>query len=203
MLTALIATQGEAAVAGFGAAGRLQSFAVVPLLGLSASIGAIVGQNWGAGLPDRSRLAVRWAFGFCLAYGLAIAMVLVWGARWFAGFFSDDPQIIDQFRDYLTIAAWGYAGFGLLIVSNGALNAVDRSNTALLQSVARVFVVMLPVAYLLRSVLGADAIYTAELAANVLGGLVAAIIVLRVLSAANTKANTNAARSQGDGAATQ
>lgn len=183
VLTALIATQGEAAVAGFGAAGRLQSFAVVPLLGLSASIGAIVGQNWGANLPDRSRLAVRWAFGYCIVYGLAIALVLVFGARWFAGFFSDDPQIIYQFRDYLTVAAWGYAGFGLLIVSNGALNAVDRSNTALFQSAARVFLVMLPVAYLLRGVLDADAIYVAELTANLIGGAVAAIIVIRVLKA--------------------
>ena len=48
ILTALVALEGGAAVAGFGAAGRLQSFATVPLLALSGSIGAIVGQNWGA-----------------------------------------------------------------------------------------------------------------------------------------------------------
>lgn len=66
VLTALLASQGEAAVAGFGAAGRLQSFAVVPLLGLSGSIGAIIGQNWGANRADRARRAMYWAGLFCV-----------------------------------------------------------------------------------------------------------------------------------------
>ncbi|MGB3739377.1 MAG: MATE family efflux transporter [Pontixanthobacter sp.] len=181
VLTALVAAQGQGAVAGFGAAGRLQSFAVVPLLALSGAIGGIVGQNWGAGKADRARQAVRWAAGFCVAYGLAIALVLVSGAQWFATFFSDDPTVIAEFARYLQIAAWGYAGYGLLIVGNGALNAVDKAGWALLQSFGRVFLVMLPVAWLLRPAWGSDAIYTAELAANVLGGAVALTIVWRIL----------------------
>ena len=60
VLTALIALEGQSAVAAFGAAGRLQSFAVVPLLALSGSIGAIVGQNWGVSQRGRvQRRAVR------------------------------------------------------------------------------------------------------------------------------------------------
>jgi len=60
VLTALVALEGDAAVAGFGAAGRLQSFVIVPLLGLSGAIGGIVGQNWGAGRFDRAREAALW-----------------------------------------------------------------------------------------------------------------------------------------------
>ena len=181
VLTALLASQGEAAVAGFGAAGRLQSFAVVPLLGLSGSIGAIVGQNWGAGRADRARLAMLEAGVFCVAYGLVLAVVLFAAGQWFAGFFSDDPAVIAEFDSYLRISAWGYAGFGLLIVANGALNAVDTAGWALGQSFARVFLVMLPFGWLLRSTWGAEAIYAAELAANVAGGAIAAVIVWRVL----------------------
>lgn len=181
VLTALVATQGQDAVAGFGAAGRLQSFAVVPLLALSGAIGAIVGQNWGAGKPDRSRQAMRWAGGFCIAYGLFLAVVLSAFGPWFADFFTEDPQVIAEFASYLSIAAWGYAGYGLLIVSNGALNAVDKAQWALVQSFARVFLVMLPVAWLLRPQLGSSAIYTGELAANLTGGLVAIAVVWRVL----------------------
>ncbi len=181
VLTALVAAQGQDAVAGFGAAGRLQSFAVVPLLALSASIGAIVGQNWGAGQQDRSRSAMVWAGGFCLAYGAALAVMLFAAGDWVAAFFTDDGDVIAAFSSYLSIAAWGYAGYGLLIVSNGALNSVGRAGTALIQSFARVFLVMLPFAWLLRPAWGAEAIYAAELAANAIGGTVAAIIVWRVL----------------------
>lgn len=181
ILTALLASQGEAAVAGFGAAGRLQSFAVVPLLGLSGSIGAIVGQNWGAGRADRARRAMREAGAFCLVYGFALALLLFAAGQWFAGFFTDDPAVIAEFDSYLRVAAWGYAGFGLLIVANGALNAVDRASWALLQSFARVFLIMLPFGWVLRPAWGAEAIYAAELAANLGGGAIAALVVARAL----------------------
>ncbi len=181
ILTALIAREGEAAVAGFGAAGRVQSFAVVPLLALSGAIGAIVGQNWGANQPARSREAMLLAGAFSVAYGLAMATILAFGGGWFADLFTDDPAVMAQFTRYLSIAAWGYAGFGVLIVANGALNAVDRASYSLAQSALRVFLVMLPVAWLLRPSWGADAIYSAELAANLIGGCIAALIVWRVL----------------------
>ncbi|WP_336985744.1 MATE family efflux transporter [Altererythrobacter aquiaggeris] len=176
VLTALVAAEGQAAVAGFGAGGRLQSFAVVPLLALSAAIGGIVGQNWGAGEYGRARSALVQAGAFCLVYGLAVALLLFTTAEWFAGFFSDDPAVVRQFARYLEISAWGYAGFGVLIVVNGAFNAVDRSVFALGQSFARVFLIMLPIAWIGRAAWGADGIYSAELAANVAGGIVAAAL---------------------------
>ena len=181
VLTALLASQGEAAIAGFGAAGRLQSFAVVPLLGLSGSIGAIIGQNWGAGRADRARRAMYWAGLFCIAYGFAIAVILFAFGDWFADFFTDNPAVIDEFSRYLAISVWGYAGFGLLIVGNGALNAVDRAPFALAQSAARVFLIMLPFGWLLRATWGAEAIYAAELVANLAGGTLAAFAVWKVL----------------------
>jgi putative MATE family efflux protein len=181
ILTALVALEGEAAVAGFGAAGRLQSFVIVPLLGLSGAIGAIVGQNWGAGRFDRAREAVVYAFGFCIVWGLMVAIGMIAAGESFASLFSDDPEVIAAFAAYLRIAAWGYAGFGLLIVGNGIMNAVDRASFALLQSVARVFLVMLPVALILQPSMGADAIYTAELAANLFGAVSALVLVRLVL----------------------
>ena len=178
VLTAfLAASAGEAAVAGYGTGGRLQSFAVVPLLSLSASIGAIVGQNWGAGQLDRVRQAVCWAGGFCVAYGLAIGALLVAFRETFAGVFTDDPAVVAAMSDYLMIAAWGYAGYGVLIVANGALNALDFAGNALVQSLARALLVMVPVAWWLGNRWGAEGIYAAELAANLFGGLIAAAMI--------------------------
>jgi putative MATE family efflux protein len=178
ILTGLLALESAAAVAGYGAATRLQAFAIVPLLGLSGSIGAIVGQNWGAGHRDRARSALIQSGIFCLGYGLAVALIMVLAREPLARMFSSDPAIIANFTHYLVIAAWGYAGFGLLIVTNGALNAIDRSGTALLLSAARVVLLMLPAAWLLRGPLGASGLFTAELVANLGGGLLAALLVL-------------------------
>ena len=118
---------------------------------------------------------------FAVLYGLVTALILAANGEWFASFFTDDPAVIAEFAAYLAIAAWGYAGFGVLIVANGALNAVDRSRYALMQSAVRVFLVMLPFAWLLRGQWGPNAIYAAELAANLAGGSLAAIVVWRIL----------------------
>lgn len=182
ILTALVALEGGAAVAGFGAAGRLQSFATVPLLALSGSIGAIVGQNWGARLYDRSRQAALYAFGFCIVWGLGIAIAMVAGGEFLAFLFTEDPKVVDEFALYLKIAAWGYAGFGLLIVANGILNAVDKSAFALTQSAMRVFLVMLPFAWVMVASWGNEAIYSAELAANLFGGLTGLVLIYWVLA---------------------
>lgn len=189
VLTALAATEGQAVVAGFGAAGRLQSFAVVPLLALSSSIGAIVGQNWGARQPERSQRAMLWAGVFAIVYGLTLAAVLFAAGEWFADFFTEDPAVIAAFASYLSIAAWGYAGYGVLIISNGALNSVGRAGTSLLQSFARVFLVMLPFAWFLQPAWGAEAVFAAELAANIIGGAVAGFVVWRVLRAGTGSAH--------------
>jgi len=182
VLTAVIATQGEAAVAAFGAAGRLQGLATVPLLALSGSIGAIVGQNWGAREYGRARQSALYAFGFCIVWGLALVAVTVPMASWFAQLFTDEPQIIEQFVLYIEIAAWGYAGFGVLIVSNGILNAIDRASFALSQSAARVFLIMVPFAWLLLPSWGSAAVFSAELAANIFGGLTGAALAYWLLA---------------------
>ena len=159
----------------------MQSFAVVPLLALSGSIGAIVGQNWGALQYDRARRALVQAGLFCLGYGLAAALLLFTLRGWFANLFSDEPRTLEATSAYLAISVWGYAGYGVLIVVNGALNAIDRASNALALSITRVMLVMVPFAWLLRGTLGTEAIYLGELAANLLGGLAAAAIAWWVL----------------------
>ncbi len=181
ILTAFLAKYGQDEVAGFGAAGRLQSFAVVPMLGLSSSIGAIVGQNWGAGETGRARKAVFYSIAFSLVYGLMIAALLVFARDWFGGFFSEDAEVLDALSRYLLIAAWGFAGYGVLVVVNGAFNAIDRAPVALGQSAGRVFLVMIPFAWLAGGALGSNAVYSAELAANIAGGVVAAALAWYVM----------------------
>jgi len=182
ILTGFLAREGEAAVGGFGIGGRLQMFAVVPLLGLSGSIGAIVGQNWGARHFDRARLAVLQSCAFCIIYGFGVAAALYFGCDWLVGFFTSDPATQAAATRYLQIAVWGYAAYGVFIVGNGAFNAIGHASTALGLSIARVALVMAPFAMLLQPSWGAPAIYGAELAANLAGGLVAIIIAWRLLA---------------------
>lgn len=181
ILTAFVASAGQDAVAAFGAGGRVQSFAIVPLLGLSSSIGAIVGQNYGAQKMDRARRAIGWSGGFSIVYGLAVAALIVLFREQIAAVFTDNAQVREELTRFLLISSWGYAGFGVFIIVSGALNAIDRAGLALAQSIARVALVMIPVAYFLRPAWGADAIYASELTANIATGLAAGLLAWWVL----------------------
>lgn len=180
VLTALLAQAGQDAVAGYGAAGRLQSFAIVPLLGLSGAIGAIVGQNYGAQKPARVRQALRDCFVFSLVYGAVVALILVVFRSQLSGLFTQDGAVREEFERYLMIGAWAYGGFGIFIVANGAFNAVDRASLAFWQSLARVALVMVPVALVLRTSMDSAAIYWAEAAANIAGAAIAGIAAWKI-----------------------
>jgi len=181
-LTAIIAKHGDAAVAAFGAAGRLQAFSVVPLLALSSSIGPIVGQNWGADKVGRARDALRLSGLICVLYGLAVAVPLSIFGQTIGGWFTDDSAVIDGIAHYLLIASWAFFAYGLLIVSNGAVNAIDKSKRALGVSVARVALVMVPLGLLGSAWFGPAGVYGADLIANLLGGTAAFWLAWRSLS---------------------
>lgn len=119
---------------------------------------------------------------FCIIYGLLIAAGLFFARDWFAMLFTDDPTVIDAITSYIAIAAWGFAGYGVLVVANGALNAVDRAGVAFAQSAFRVLAVMIPAAWLLGDILQAQAIYVAELAANTAGAMIAGVMTYYILS---------------------
>ena len=172
LVTALLARHGQDAVAAYGAAGRLQSVAVVPLLALSSSIGPITGQNWGANEPGRARRALGLSGGFSVGYGLLVALALFLLRDPIASLFSDDARVVEQLASYLALASWGFFGYGLLIVANGAMNAVDRASLAFGLSVARVALLLLPLAWL-GTRQGPSFVYGAELAANLVGGAAA------------------------------
>ena len=108
-------------------------------------------------------------------YGLATAALLVAFRQPLGAMFTQDQTVLDAIGLYLSIAAWGYAGYGMLIVANGALNAIGRAPIATAMSFARVFLVMVPVAWIGRTVLdgGTEWVFSGELCANIAGGLAA------------------------------
>ncbi|MEJ6389449.1 MATE family efflux transporter [Gymnodinialimonas ulvae] len=147
LVTAAVATLGEAAVAGFGAASRVQSVAIVVLLALSAGIGPVVGQNWGAKKNDRARAAVVQAWTFCLAYGVLLAIALTAFADPLARAFAGESEAAEFAALYLKVVGWSLFGYGILVTANAAMNARSKAVYSMTLSLARIFAIYLPAAW--------------------------------------------------------
>ncbi len=127
MVTAAVAPLGDDAVGGFGVATRVQQIALVPMLALSAGIGTVVGQNWGANLPKRAARTLQAAFAFCLAYGLVVGIILtLWGTT-FAGWLPSDTGTTYYAATYMQIVGWSLFGYGFVVVANAAMNARSKA----------------------------------------------------------------------------
>lgn len=173
LVTAAVATVGDDAVAGFGAAGRVQSILLVPLMALSAGIGPVVGQNWGAEEFGRARGAVKWAFGFCICYGAVIGLILLLLAEPIAGLLASGEDDLGYAANYLRLVGLSMFGYGMVVVANAAMNARDKAVWSMSLSLGRIFAIYLPGAWLGVMVFGYWGILIAAVLANVLGGVAA------------------------------
>ncbi|MBD3663609.1 MATE family efflux transporter [Sulfitobacter sp. TSTF-M16] len=168
LVTAAVATIGETAVAGFGAATRVQSMALVPLLALSSGIGPVIGQNWGAEEKDRSRAATTLAFWFCVGYGALAAVVLAVFAAPIAGVFTSGEEDMAFAATYLRWVGFSLFGYGILVVGNAAMNARDKAVWSMSLSLSRILLLYLPLAWIGAVTIGFAGVVAAAIVANVL-----------------------------------
>lgn len=179
-ITALLARHSESAVAAFGLASRIEAVTVVALFALSATIGPIVGQNFGAGLGDRVQLALKRAYQLALLWGGCAAVLLAVAAPWLLPVFSDDPQIIALGRIYLWVVPVTFFGYGINITAAAALNAIGRPLHATSLTLLRMLLIYLPLALLLGNWLGVPGIFAAAALANLLSGLGSWLVTRRI-----------------------
>ena len=166
-VTAAVATIGDAAVAGFGAATRVQSIATVALFALSAGIGPVVGQNWGADKQDRARSAVRATFLMCIVYGIVVGAVLFFLADPISLLIASDEESASYTATYLRVVGWTLGGYGILVTANAAMNARDRALFSMSLSIARIFALYLPLAWLGVWLMGYAGVAAAAALANI------------------------------------
>src|SRR5690606_19086999 len=124
VITALVAGFGPAAVAGYGVASRIESLVMIVMFAVSLSVAPFAGQDYGAGRLDRVRQMTWLSGNFCLAYGLAAAVIL-WGtAAPLAAIFNDNAEVVETAAAYLTIVPVTLGAFGFMLVAIACFNAL-------------------------------------------------------------------------------
>jgi len=193
--TAVIAILGAETVAGFGVATRLEAFAILPMLALSASIGPMVGQNWGGDRAARVVSALKTAYGLCAGWSLLLALFFWLLGRPIAGAFASEPSVADEAARYLWIVPISLWGYGIAIIAAGAYNALGKPLVGLGYSLTRTAVFYVPLVWVASRVEGSSTVYAAIASANVLAGLiVAADSLFRVRRLAGSSSSLSTVR---------
>ena len=170
---------GDSAVGGLGVAGRIEAFAIVPLFALSASIGAITGQNGGAERLDRVREAFRASFLFCIGWGVSIAAILWLLAGPLASAFLPSQAGQETAMAYWRIVPITIAGYGITIAASAGFNGLGRPAHGMAITAGRALGLMVPLvlagAWFIDAPVG---VIWGVAAANLVSGAIAALFVL-------------------------
>lgn len=171
--TAFIAHYGEAAVAGLSVALRIESFALVPVFGLASVMSPFAGQNMGAGREDRMREALRWTNKVMLAYGACIYLLLFFLGESIVAIFDITPAVKEEAITFLQYVGWSYGLLGIAVVTNSSANALARPLIALVINLGRLFLIYLPLLWLLEVLIQTTGIYLSMSLATLFTALVA------------------------------
>ncbi|HNW43173.1 MAG TPA: MATE family efflux transporter [Elusimicrobiales bacterium] len=150
---------GTNAIAAFTAAGRVDTFAVMPAMSLSAAISGFVGQNMGAGKMDRVKHGLKAALLISGAISLATTLAIIVFSWHLIAMFNSDPAVIAIGTRYLVIVGGFYIVFSSMFVITGALRGAGDSMVPMFVTILALWGIRIPVSAWLSGRLGTDGIW--------------------------------------------
>ncbi len=148
-LMRILADIGSEAVAGSTIALRIMMFTLMPAWGLSNAAATLVGQNLGAGNPDRAESAV-WKIGFYnMIFLVGVSVVYLFFNESLMGIFTEDSRVIAVGSKWLQILSYSYFVYGWWMVSVQAFNGSGDTKTPTKINIVFFWLIQIPLSYYL------------------------------------------------------
>jgi putative MATE family efflux protein len=180
-LMLIMATFGSEVLAGYTIAIRIMLFTLMPAWGMSNAAATLVGQNLGAGQPERAEKSV-WKTGkYCAVFMGGVSVVYLLFAPVFLSWFSSDPVVIENGALCLRILAAGYIAYAYGMVVIQSFNGSGDTKTPTWINLFCFWLFQLPVAYWLaiQQDFGPMGVFIAITTAEVLIAIVGVILFKR------------------------
>jgi putative MATE family efflux protein len=148
-LVRLIARFGEDAVAGYTIAIRIVIFTLLPAFGMANAAASLVGQNLGAGQPDRAETSVWRAAFFNMVFLGLISIFFFLAARPVVMIFTSETAIVVQAAECLQLVSIGYIFYAYGMVLSQSFNGAGDTRTPTLINLVGFWVLQIPMAWIL------------------------------------------------------
>jgi putative MATE family efflux protein len=146
---------GHVAVAGYGAAHKVDLMVALPVLGLAGASMTVIGMFAGASRADLVRSTALYVYRWALIAAAALGVSAYVSATWVIGLFTDDAAAIEIGTTYLTFALAAYPLMSVGMVSGRVLQGIGYGLPSLIITLTRVLGVAIPGAYVAVYAFGA------------------------------------------------
>jgi putative MATE family efflux protein len=148
-LMRILADVGSEAVAGSTIALRIMMFTLMPAWGMSNAAATLVGQNLGAGSPDRAESSV-WKIGmYNMCFLAVVSVVYFFFNESLMRLFTEDARVIAIGSEWLQILSYSYIVYGWWMVSVQAFNGAGDTKTPTKINLVFFWLIQIPLSYLL------------------------------------------------------
>lgn len=146
-LMRILSNIGSEAVAGSTIALRILMFTMMPAWGFSNAASTLVGQNLGAGSPERAESSV-WKIGTYNMIFLAIVSVFYFIFNHeLMGIFTSDEKVIAIGGEWLRILSYSFIVYGWWMVSVQAFNGAGDTRTPTYINIVFFWMIQIPLSY--------------------------------------------------------
>jgi Na+-driven multidrug efflux pump len=128
-LVRILSAFGSGALAGYTIGIRIIIFALLPAFGISNAAATMVGQNLGAGSPDRAERAVWTAARYNMAFLGAVGLVFLVAAPLITGLFTSDELVQPFAVACLRIVSLGFVFYACGMVLTQSFNGAGDTWT--------------------------------------------------------------------------
>ncbi len=167
----IVAPFGTAALAALGIGIRIRMMALMPGIGIGYASGIIVGQNLGAGRPERGRRAswIAWAAYEILL--LPAVLFLFFFPQTAVGFFNRDPEVLQIGSEFISYTALSLLFLAFTIVLGKSLNGAGDTRGPMIITAFCRLLLALPLAYVGSRIWGIEWVWLAILISSIVQGL--------------------------------
>ncbi|MCW7474400.1 MATE family efflux transporter [Leptospira levettii] len=128
---------------------RTMMFTLMPSWGMSNAVATLVGQNLGAGKPDRAEQSV-WVTGLCnMCYLVLVSLVYFFLSERIIGIFTSDPKVIIIGSEWLRIVSYSYFVYAWWMAASQAFNGAGDTMTPTKINVIFFWIIQIPLAFTL------------------------------------------------------
>ena len=146
-LMRILADVGSEAVAASTIALRIMMFTIMPAWGLSNAAATLVGQNLGAGNPERAESSV-WKIGFYnMAFLVVVSIVYFFFNEQLMRIFTDDARVVAIGSEWLQILSYSFFVYGWWMVSGQAFNGAGDTRTPTKINLVFFWLIQIPLSY--------------------------------------------------------
>ena len=146
-LMRILSSVGSEAVAGATISIRIMMFTIMPAWGLSNAAATLVGQNLGAGSPDRAEATV-WKIGlYNMVFLVGVSVVFFFLNKQLVGIFTRDPKVIAIGSEWLRILSYSFFVYGWWMVAVQAFNGAGDTKTPTYINLVFFWFIQIPLAY--------------------------------------------------------